>query len=220
MELDTGFRPSEHGFSFPNTWHDTLFGVVASRGRCGGMVFAALDAFAAGTSLPGASHEHSLPAHDSALARWIWRRQMDSVLMPPGENALKFARFTYLPTTHLLGIGPATRRELLGLFDLLRSGRPVPLGLVSALGLPHIARNHQVLAYAAEFGEDAALVRVYDPNHPLRDDITIEVPLEITPDVVEHIGGRAKRWRGFFVEDYAPRPPLGGPAVSASQSGR
>ena len=208
MQLDTGFRPSTDGFSFSNTWHDTVLGVVASRGRCGGMVFAALDAFAAGLPLPDSARERTLPAHDSAIARWIWRRQVESVLMPPGANALAFARYTYLPTTHALGIGPATRKELMPLFDLLRSGRPAPLGLVSALGLPHIARNHQVLAYAAEFGESAALVRVYDPNHPLRDDVTIEVPLAITPDVAERIGGRVKPWRGFFVEDYAPKEPL------------
>lgn len=208
MRLDTGFRPSAHGFAFPNTWHDMVFGVVASRGRCGGMVFAALDAFATGAPLPEGAGERTLPAHDSALARWIWRRQVASVLMPPGANAARFARYTYLPTTHPLGIGPATRRELLTLFDLLRSGRPAPLGLVSTLGFPHIARNHQVLAYAADFGDDAARVHVYDPNHPLRDDVAIDVPLELDGDVIERIGGREKAWRGFFVEDYAPRPPL------------
>mgnify|MGYP001110652284 CR=1 FL=1 len=41
MELDTGFRPSDDGFGFANTWHDMLFGVIASRGRCGGMVMTA-----------------------------------------------------------------------------------------------------------------------------------------------------------------------------------
>lgn len=208
MILDTGFRPSEHGFAFPNTWHDTVLGVVASRGRCGGMVFAALDAFAAGVPLPADACQRSLPAYDSVLARAIWRRQVASILMPPGANAARFARYTYLPTTHALGIGPATRRELLPLFDLLRSGRPAPLGLVSTLGFPHIARNHQVLAYAAEFGDDVARVRVYDPNHPLRDDVVIDVPIALTPAVTERIGGREKAWRGFFVEDYAPRPPL------------
>lgn len=208
MRLDTGFRPSRDGFAFANTWHDTVFGVVASRGRCGGMVFAALDAFAAGHALPDAARRAALPAHDSAIARWIWRRQVDSVLMPPGRNMLLFARYTYLPTLDRLGVGPATRHELLTLFDLLRSGRPAPLGLVSGLGLPHIARNHQVLAYAAEFGDDSALVSVYDPNHPGRDDVTIEVPFALTAEVLERVGTRTKSWRGVFVEDYAARPPL------------
>jgi len=208
MRLDTGFRPSRDGFAFPNVWRDTVLGVVASRGRCGGMVFAALDVFAAGAPLPPGSGDRALPAHDSPLARWIWRRQVASVLLPPGANAARFARYTYLPTAHVLGVGPATRRELLPLFDLLRSGRPAPLGLVSTLGFPHIARNHQVLAYAAEFEEDVARVSVYDPNYPLRDDVTIEVPLVLTTEVAERGGGREKRWRGFFVEDYVPRPPL------------
>jgi hypothetical protein len=209
VELDTGFRPTLHGFAFPNSWRDTVLGVIASRGRCGGMVFAALDAFAADVALPPAARERVLPAHDAPLARWIWRRQLDSVLLPPGANLARFARFTYLPTTHTLGISTATRAELLRLFDLLRSGRPAPLGLVSALGLPHIARNHQVLAYAADFGDQSASVRVYDPNHPLRDDVTIDVPYALTAEVVEGIGTREKRWRGLFVEDYVPQQPPG-----------
>lgn len=208
MELDTGFRPSEHGFAFPNTWHDMLFGVVASRGRCGGMVFAALDAFAADVSLPASSAATTLPTHDSELARWIWRRQLDSVLMPPGENMLKFARFTYLPAAHPLGVGPAARRDLLLLFDLLRSGRPAPLGLVGTLGLPHIARNHQVLAYAAEFGERDVIVRVYDPNYPRRDDVVLVVPVDRAEPITERAGNGTRTWRGLFVEDYVVRPPM------------
>jgi len=206
VELDTGFRPSRDGFAFANTWRDVMLGVVASRGRCGGMVFAALDAFVAEASLPPGSRERVLPEHDSPLARWIWRRQIDSVMVPPGANTARFVRFTYLPSESPLGVAVATRRSLLTLFDLLRSGRPVPLGLVSGLGFPHIARNHQVLAYAADFGEDEVVVRVYDPNHPSRDDVTLKVPLQLSAAVEECVGGKSKTWRGLFVEDYSPRP--------------
>jgi hypothetical protein len=208
VELDTGLLPSDDGFGFANTWHDMLFGVIASRGRCGGMVFAALDAFAAGVPLPESARQPVRPGHDSAVARWVWRRQVDSVLTHGGANLLHFARFTYLPTAHELGIGPATRRDLVRLFDLLRSGRPAPLGMVSGLGLPHMARNHQVLAYAAEFGDDDVVVRVYDPNLPRRDDVTLEVPFDPAAPVVERWAKRRKPWRGFFVEDYRPKPPL------------
>ncbi len=204
MELDTGFRPSHDGFAFANTWRDVVLGVVASRGRCGGMVFAALDAFVAEAPLPQGSRERVLPEHDSPLARWIWRRQLDSVMLLPGANVARFTRFTYLPSGNPLGVAAATRRSLLTLFDLLRSGRPVPLGLVSGLGFPHIARNHQVLAYAADFREDDVLVRIYDPNHPLRDDVVLKVPLELSAAIEERVGGKPKTWRGLFVEDYSP----------------
>jgi hypothetical protein len=209
MELDSGFRPSEHGFGFPNSWHDMVLGVVASRGRCGGMVFAALDAFAADVALPPEALAPVLPEHDSPLARWIWRRQVDSVLAPVGSNIARFVGFTYLPSMSAAGIARATRREMLVLFDALRTGRPVPLGLVSHLGWPHLARNHQVLAYAAEFGDAGVLVRIYDPNHPRRDDVVLDVPIDPAEPVVEHVGGRQTVWHGAFVERYSPKRPHG-----------
>lgn len=205
MELDTGFRPSAHGFGFPNTWRDTIVGVVASRGRCGGMAFAALDAFAAAEPLAADALARELPPHDSALARMIFRRQIESVADGAGANLARFVRFTYLPTAGPLGIGIATRRELLSLFDALRSGRPEPLGMVSELGLPYIARNHQVLAYSADFSDDRVLVRIYDPNYPRRDDVTLDVPRDPDEPVVERVGGRVKLWRGFFIENYTPK---------------
>jgi hypothetical protein len=210
MEFDTGFRPSKHGFGFPNTWKDTLLGILSSRGRCGGMVFAALDAFLADVPLAAEALARDLPAHDSPLARAIFRRQLESVVDGAGVNLAEFARFTYLPSAGPLGIGAATRHELLVLFDMLRSGRPAPLGMVSSLSLPHIATNHQVLAYAADFGEGRVTVRIYDPNHARRDDVVLEVPLAADEPVVERYGQRVKVWRGFFIERYTPKSPIVG----------
>lgn len=204
MRLDTGFRPSKHGFGFANTWRDVLFGVVASRGRCGGMVFAALDAFLADRALPPEALASTLPEHGSALGRAIWERQVGSVVMRLGSNLWQFARFTYLPSAAPLGIATATRRELLRLFDALRAGVPVPLGLVSVVNSKRLVANHQVLAFAAEFGEGSVRISVYDPNYPKRDDIVLVVRLETNQRVTEHIGGRTKQWRGFFIERYSP----------------
>ncbi|MDY0339584.1 MAG: hypothetical protein RBS17_00020 [Coriobacteriia bacterium] len=208
MDLDTGFRPSRHGFGFTNSWRDQLFGVVPSRGRCGGMVFAALDSFLAGHHLPAEGCGTVLPPHSSPLARAIWKRQIDSVVVARGKNLWCFARFTYLPSTSVRGISVATRQGLLPLFDMMRGGLPVPLGLVSGIGLTRMARNHQVLAYGADFMEDRALVYIYDPNHPRRDDVTLEIPMNPRMGIVEHIGTRLKQWRGAFIERYQPARPI------------
>jgi len=203
IRLDTGFRPTRHGFPFANTWRDTVLGVIASRGRCGGMVFAALDYFDAGEAIPGAGRPADLPAHDSPMARLIWRRQWASIVSRLGSNLWRFALLTYLPSMAPRGIVLTTRREVAPLLDALAAGRPVPLGLVSALSLRHLARNHQVLAYGAEVGENRVLVRVYDPNYPRRDDVMLQVPLGGGP-VTERIGTRSVTWRGFFAERYVP----------------
>lgn len=208
MRLDTGFRPSKDGFGFANTWRDALLGAFASRGRCGGMVFAALDAFAAGRPLPPGAASSDLPLHGAPLSQVIWKRQVDSVLGGLGENLLQFVRFTYMPSGSPPGIASATRCELVTLFDALRSGRPVPLGLVSAIGPTRLAANHQVLAYAAEFGESRVEIWVYDPNHPRRDDIVIAVPFALAEPVVERIGSKRILWRGLFVERYSPKQAL------------
>jgi hypothetical protein len=167
------------------------------------MVFAALDFFFAGEAVPDAGRPAPLPAHDSPLARLVWRRQLASVLGGAGSNLWRFALLTYLPSAAPLGTRATTRREIPRLLDALAAGRPAPLGMVSALSLRHLARNHQVLAYGAEVGEGAVLVRVYDPNYPRRDDVMLEVsPSEGT--VIEHVGTSRFAWRGFFVERYAP----------------
>lgn len=205
MRLDTGFRPSKDGFGFANTWRDALLGLFTSRGRCGGMVFAALDTFSAQRPLPDHAISRELPPHDAEISQLIWRRQVDSVVRRLATNLWQFARFTYLPTASSLGIASATRRGLLPLFDALRSGRPVPLGLVSAIGPTRLATNHQVLAYAAEFGDQRVEIDIYDPNHPRRDDVTLVVPMSRDEPVIEYVGNRTKQWRGFFVEHYSPK---------------
>jgi hypothetical protein len=98
MQMDTGFRPSTHGFGFPNTWHDLVLGVFTSRGRCGGMVFAALDRFAAGVPLAPIEQSRALPDHRSPLAHHIWRRQVESIVARLGGNLWRFAWLTYLPS--------------------------------------------------------------------------------------------------------------------------
>ncbi len=201
--VSTAFRPSEHGFAFPNRWRDTLLGVLSSPGRCGGMIFAALDHFHATEPPPGLA-DGAPPAYDSALARYVWRRQIASVTTGLGINLWRFVLLTYLPTRARLGAARAARAALPAITRELATGRPVPLGLVASLGMVRMARNHQVLAWAAEIHPSYTLLRVYDPNHPRRDDVTIEVPHDAGSAVVERVGSRTLEWRGLFVERYVP----------------
>jgi hypothetical protein len=92
-------------------------------------------------------------------------------------------------------------------------GLPI-VGLVRVAGWSPrlLAVNHQVLGYAYDEDETGFRLRVYDPNHPGRDDV--ELRAEIDPD-----DGRPARERirlvqstgepllGFFRQ---PDPPLPG----------
>ncbi|MDO9557890.1 MAG: hypothetical protein Q7J82_10010 [Coriobacteriia bacterium] len=202
----TDFRPSRHGFGFANMWRDVLLGTVPVRGRCGGMAFAALDYFDAGEPIP---EGRELPAYDSALARLTWRRQLASVFAGLGYNLWRFVQMTYRPTAGSRGVAALTHRETGRVLDSLAAGRPVPLGLINAFDLKHLGRNHQVLAYAAELTLTHARIRIYDPNHPLRDDVVLEVPREGADPLVERVGDRRIQWRGMFAEKYAPIPRVG-----------
>lgn len=87
------------------------------------------------------------------------------------------------------------------------------IGLVRVAGWSPraLARNHQVLGYAYEEDESTIRVRVYDPNHPERDDVELRADLD-------RRRGRPLRTRirlaqstgepllGFFRQPSAPRP--------------
>jgi len=218
MHMDTGFRPSTHGFGFPNAWHDLVLGVLTSRGRCGGMVFAALDRFGAGVSLTPAERAPALPEHRAPLARLIWRRQVDSVLTQLGRNLWRFALLTYLPSYAPGGTAGTRQRELPLVLAALELGQPVPLGLVSGLSVRHLAQNHQVLAYAADVEGGVARIRIYDPNFPRRDDVVLDVPIAGVGPATERVGMRTIPWRGFFAERYTPAPVSRGTARTLGPS--
>lgn len=203
MYHDTGFRPSAHGYPFTNTWRDTVLGVFASRGRCGGMVFSALDRFLAGDTSGGPDSADGHPRHDSALSRQIWRRQVESLAVGLGVNLRRFVIHTLVAGRVPLRIGIAARREARALVASLAEGRPAPLGLIAMSGLLSPFRNHQVLAYAAEVEADRLVLRIYDPNLPDRDDVTLEVSLVEPRPIVQRAGARRTEWRSAFLERYS-----------------
>ena len=195
-----GFTPSAAGLHFANAfpsgpfWRLQLGSLVrveigdVARGLCGGMTFAAADAHRDGVPPPP---DRSAPSPPSELHARILRRQIDSFdrgrlplrfyslmspLRPRRESAFSRAlgRFgvDIHSRTHVMVAleWPSIRRTLDG-------GRTVPLGLVRAVSANPLAltRNHQVLTWGYDLDGSALLLRIYDPNWPDDDDLTLSL---------------------------------------------
>jgi hypothetical protein len=178
-----GFLPSTNGFRFANRFQPgpTLkLGVLdprwigigdAAAGLCGGMAWYARDRFVAGRPIPPDSQA---PANGSPLFRALVRSQVRSL-----RWFLTSWQFWWAGV-----IGPerslASTRDLVvpGIIRTIDAGRLPLVGLVRHTGASPWAMtdSHQVLvfAYAATDGGSTTL-RIYDPNWPGRDDVTITV---------------------------------------------
>lgn len=205
----TNFRPSRHGFRFGNRFDAPLFGpalraagLPATWGLCGGMVRVAWAAFCEGQALP---KQDAPPAPGHPLYRRLFRRQIATFGPPPHfPEVWRFLKWTRCSDAAL---ARRTRPELEKARQHLAEGRPVPLGLVYVRSVARLWENHQVLAYAPappEAGEGPGGLRIYDPNEPGRDDITLG-PAEGRSDGPAfqkcRAGKPVRPVRGFFVMD-------------------
>jgi dolichyl-phosphate-mannose--protein O-mannosyl transferase len=207
------FDPAKHGFAFPNAFVDTFVTLPGGRkiqtaGRCGGMAFAALDYWHAQAPVPRWGPAQWAPSRVPPDGHWladtIRRRLFDSFLVP---SALHFVTWTLAPDDGGGVVRGVTRWTKEDQFDKLAAavdaGTPVPLGLVVARRLDRIGDNHQVVAYGYEHAADGTrTVLVYDDNSPGQ-----EVRLTSGPHDPGWLATNGARWRGFFVQDYDPRPP-------------
>lgn len=193
-----GFLPSTHGLHFANRWEPgptvrlgvldpRLIGVGDARaGLCGGMARFVRERFEHGAPIPAV---RTAPANGSPLFRAIVRHQVHSLdwLRVP----LRFWRAAAMVPDAL------ARRTLDVEWPRIRgaidAGRMPIVGLVRHHGWSpfDLDRDHQVLAfgYAVEGGPGspggsggsggpgltAITIRVYDPNWPDRDDVTISL---------------------------------------------
>ena len=222
----TGFRPSLHGFPFPNCFPrgTPVIGIGhyglgdAAGGLCGGMTLAALDYVLHGLPRPAG------PTPE--LFRYLCRRLLDSWNLPFG--VLRYYDWQRRPDASRFVAG---ERVLSGVTRLtveeewpkvkaaLDAGMPVPLGLVN----PHsfdpreLPRNHQVLAYGYEFDGDDLTLNVYDPNWANDDAVALKIQLSESdlgqPVVHTHQGPTV---RGFFLTEY--RKPTDPPPGRSEQS--
>ena len=86
------------------------------------------------------------------------------------------------------------------------------VGLIRTAGESpwRLTQNHQVLAWAWEARRDRITIRVYDPNHPGRDDVELRVeidgPSPGTPwrDRIRMTQSTGEALLGFFRQPYPP----------------
>jgi hypothetical protein len=217
-----GFTPAASGFHFPNRFAKEPVLVLslwvirlpigdASRGLCGGMVFAARDLFDAGLPPPPVTEA---PRRGTALFSYLVRRLFSSFDLLAGP--LRYLLWMALPLRSFLGI-PGVAARTASAWARVRAeldqGRPAALGLVRARSLNPLtlARNHQVLAYGYDLDADTGSLRipVYDPNHyPDEDGPALELRLG-QDRVVGEIGyvQGERPVRGFFLTRYQRADP-------------
>ena len=190
-----GFLPSTSGFRFSNSFPHVpvrqigVPGVIsipigdASNGLCGGMAFAVRDYFQAGRTPP----EDTTAPSAGPLFDYLVTRLFDSFDLPFGparylklmspllsDGDSLWARLGLAPHGRAWGMvmeeWPKVRRDIDG-------GVPSPLGLVRVKSYDprDLKRNHQVLAYGYELVGGSLTLRVYDPNQPGRDDVTMRL---------------------------------------------
>jgi hypothetical protein len=202
-----GFLPSTCGFRFANFFPPQpllrlgrLRVGDASRGLCGGMVFAARDFFERGCQPPD---DRQPPDYGSPLFGYLVRRLFHSFHLPWGP--LRYYRWTAAADGLLLR--HTIRREWPRVRRELDAGRLTPLGLIRTRSRNplRLGENHQVLAYGYGLHEPSGslLLAVYDPNHAGRDDLTLALDLRAPSGVISSSG---EPFRGFFHTPYRPAP--------------
>ena len=204
----TDFRVDTHGYAFHNgfvTRPIPFVRGIAFPGLCGGMSFSALDYFHAGRPIPAVI---DVPSAGSGLERYIRARQVDSVNPFVTPSARKY--FTWAPRSRDSIRSYTESDSVEAAMRLIDSGQPAALGLVSDSLWP--THSHQVVAFAYEV--DSALGTVdfliYENNRPGQ---IVKLTLRTGESLIDESvwdGSEFqtfRRWKGFFVQDYRPKPP-------------
>jgi len=191
-------------------------------GLCGGMTFAAADAyhraslpprgaFADGPRNPG----WESPAA-SALRGLLWTRLMDSLRRGVGGSTLLTMAAGLGPAGKLGGLGwvrQRSREAFAGIRAVIDAGRSCPIAIIGTTLNP--MENHQVLVTGYDpgpWGPESCRLYVFEPNAPGAER-TIDYDFsgaQQTRESAHERGYHILRGPliGFFVADYAPAPPL------------
>jgi hypothetical protein len=212
-----GFLPSTHGLHFSNSFppgptvrlgpiDPRIVGVGdASAGLCGGMCFTVRDLFEAGIEPPPdrTSPDNGTPRFEAIVRRQI--QSLDWFRLPVRfwmRSALGGSLGADRATMTYEREWPTIRREV-------DEGRLAMLGLIRVSGFNpfKLPGNHQVIAYGyAEDGRGVTL-RVYDPNWPDRDDVTITLRLDPAFRATGLEQSTGEPLLGYFTYRYAAADP-------------
>lgn len=220
----SNFVPSLHGFGFTNTFprqpvlRIPVVGLGsipvgdASRGLCGGMIYAVRDMYEYGVSPPPAANP---PDAESPLYRYIVRRLLDSFDGPRG--VYRYYRLMAAADSDTVrgqlwrpgATSTSIAREWPRIRHDLDNGLLCPLGIITTRSADplRLGLNHQVLAYAYEQRGRRVTLRVYDPNTPRdrADDVTLSFDI-LSPVATGPTGSPV---RAALRHTTRPRPETG-----------
>ena len=155
---------------------------------------------------------------DAHEATMVARRLVDSNLVGHDSHGVirvgKYLEWMRLPDEgHFFGLFKSIRWYTVAEWPAIRAdldgGRPCPLGLIKVESVNpfDVGDNHQILAYGYDLDGTDLTLRLYDPNYPDRDDVTLQlstasahVPIPLTYTPAEDVFC-------FFRTPYSPRQP-------------
>jgi hypothetical protein len=229
-----GFLPSKSGLHFINSFPGgipllsiNVLGVQipigdASNGLCGGMGFTIRDYFEAGLPIP----YDTTPPTSGILFDFLVHRLFDSFNLPLGPTKYMHLMDPALPDHETsfssAGLAPHGRawvminEEWPKIRSDIDSGHLSPIGLVTIKSADpfKMGENHQVLAYGYELDGTNLSIRVYDPNFPNINNITISLSIadprqSTSVGYSETISGGDQKIWCFFRPDYSfVSPPV------------
>ena len=207
----TAFRPSEHGFRFPNRFkfsHTLILPLVGAvelgeivYGLCGGMCFASVDYYHTHRPVPKRT---TVPPSGGQLRKYLTDRQIHSLVPPAGiEKVIKWT----LEDDKYVAQRTADR-EFGKLRKELAADRPATLALIRVNELGQSTKNHQVVAVGYEFDEASQelTIDLYDPNYPMQQP-SLQMTFTDPSGSLHASQSTGEPLRGFFVIDYKPRTP-------------
>lgn len=205
--VTTPFDPSLYGFRFRNAFADSYYlDVIHAPGLCGGMVYAALDAYNASQPVPTT---RTTPSTHDPFGAYIKQRQEDSIL---GWQGVKFIGLISNPDDAALRAW-SVGDEWDKLRRYIDAGKPMPIGLIAApyRFLFNAANSHQALAYGYQETPDGKAILVWDPN--------VGESVLWLANGVAYWTSPSGQWRTFFVEtDYTPQTPPNDIGVSGGMA--
>ena len=190
------FLPSINGLHFANRFPSgptvrigpfappRPFGIGdAASGLCGGMAWFVRERFESGQPVPP---DPEPPANGSMLFKALVRRQVISLewMRTPLGFWRMGARSAMVRQTR--------EREWPRIRRSIDANRLAMIGLVRSKGLNpfKLTKNHQVLCYGYVTADETIRLRIYDPNWPNRDDVTIVIePDRISQSTGETLHG-------------------------------